>query len=74
MVKLICTLENNYVSKFLLKLEILCLLFVDQILSQAHWKIYWASSLTFLEPTKSKQKVNKTRKRAIEGKKELLEV
>ena len=52
-----------------MKLEILCLLFVDQILSQAHWKINWARGLTFLETTKSKEKINKTRKSATEGKK-----
>ena len=48
-----------------MKLEILCLLFVDQILSQAHWKINWARGLT----TKSKEKINKPRKSATEGKK-----
>ena len=32
-------LENNYIITFLLKQVTFCLLLVDQILSQAHWKI-----------------------------------
>ena len=70
----ICSLENNNVNKFLLKLQLFCSFFVDWSLSQAHWKISadWQTSSFVLmkkglislclEPipqTKSKQKIKK---------------
>ena len=69
-----CSLENNYVSKFLLKLEF-CLFFVDQILSLIFENM---SEFLCLEPNHKpmgKQKTFKNqstpRKGTTEGRKKL---